>query len=134
MSQMQPRSFAGSELWWLLVPCSAFEDGRFPPLEENELPELECGISLLVQYEKAKAWDDWVVGTHGILIDFDAGSTSFRATYLPEVAHEQGEIEQCIQAACCSPPQPGMVPQKPAKHSVPKSAIGRAQVGTNSLH
>jgi AMMECR1 domain-containing protein len=34
---------------------------------------------------------DWEVGKHGILISFtDKGGTNYSATYLPEVAHEQG--------------------------------------------
>jgi AMMECR1 domain-containing protein len=72
---------------------------------------LECGVSLLVNYEEAKAWDDWVVGTHGILISFEADGTSYRATYLPEVASEQGEasaitteiLQRCGEAARHTP-------------------------------
>ena len=42
-------------------------------------------ISLLVKYEDCSALD-WLVGTHGILIDY----RGFSATFLPEVASEQG--------------------------------------------
>lgn len=33
---------------------------------------------------------DWTVGTHGILIAFNHGGQEYSATYLPEVAPEQG--------------------------------------------
>lgn len=33
---------------------SAFHDSRFEPLRPEELPDLECGVSLLVDYEEAE--------------------------------------------------------------------------------
>uniref|UniRef100_A0A7R9YEG2 AMMECR1 domain-containing protein n=1 Tax=Pinguiococcus pyrenoidosus TaxID=172671 RepID=A0A7R9YEG2_9STRA len=69
---------------------SAFQDHRFTPIEQHELPQLECGVSLLVHYEEAANAYDWEVGKHGILIDFRVGNRNFGATYLPEVAAEQG--------------------------------------------
>lgn len=47
-------------------------------------------MSLLVDYQKASAWDDWDIGIHGIIIDFRYGGEAYSATYLPEVAEEQG--------------------------------------------
>ncbi|KAF9333703.1 AMME syndrome candidate protein 1 protein [Linnemannia elongata] len=50
---------------------SAFKDGRFPPIDRKELSSL--------------------VGRHGIWIEFkDARGRKKTATYLPEVAKEQG--------------------------------------------
>jgi AMMECR1 domain-containing protein len=72
------------------VFSSAFRDRRFSPLEKHEIPALEVGISLLVNYEDAASYMDWEVGTHGIIIDFQANNSHFSATYLPEVALEQG--------------------------------------------
>ena len=69
---------------------SAFEDGRFDPVERHELADLQVGVSLLVDYEEAAHVTDWVVGTHGITISFRADGRAFSATYLPEVAVEQG--------------------------------------------
>lgn len=34
-------------------------------------------------------WEDWEVGVHGIIINFEANGSDFNATYLPEVAAEQ---------------------------------------------
>ncbi len=66
---------------------AAFEDSRFPPINEKEIPSLNCGISLLINFEDAKNCYDWEVGKHGIQIFFeDHGKHS--ATFLPEVPIE----------------------------------------------
>ena len=49
-------------------------------------------VSLLSCYEKRASWDDWVVGTHGITIDFDASGRHYTATYLPQIAVEEGAL------------------------------------------
>lgn len=71
---------------------SALRDRRFAPVAAKELPALECTVSLLSRYEKAAAWDDWVVGTHGVLLSFACPATGQRrsATYLPEIAAREG--------------------------------------------
>ena len=69
---------------------SAFKDSRFPPISLGEIKNLNCEVSLLVEFEKAKNPEDWVVGTHGIDIDFkDQFGQSYSATFLPEVAEEE---------------------------------------------
>jgi uncharacterized protein (TIGR00296 family) len=69
---------------------SAFKDSRFPPISKNEITNLNCEVSLLVEFEKAKNPKDWIVGTHGIDIDFeDKNGNSYSATFLPEVAEEE---------------------------------------------
>lgn len=79
---------------------SALHDRRFEPVAANELSSLRVGVSLLVHYEVCKDVYDWEVGVHGILIRFhgvsgnssgsSSSSTEYSATYLPEVAKEQG--------------------------------------------
>ncbi|EPT02724.1 hypothetical protein FOMPIDRAFT_1117362 [Fomitopsis schrenkii] len=98
---------------------SAFEDHRFRKIEDQELETLECGVSLLTDFEDGSSYLDWTIGVHGIRITFPhpsllpAGSTSpseapspfaslssvptrntlkqkFSATYLPQIAPEQG--------------------------------------------
>jgi AMMECR1 domain-containing protein len=68
------------------------KDTRFDPLDAKEIPALYCGVSLLLEFEKCKDSYDWEVGKHGITIDFIVNSRSYGATYLPEVAPEQGRI------------------------------------------
>ena len=47
-------------------------------------------VSLLVDFEPARDYLDWVVGVHGIRINFWDGTANRNAVYLPEVAAEQG--------------------------------------------
>jgi len=69
---------------------SAFRDHRFNPIGTHEVPHLRVAVSLLVNYETCRHCHDWLVGVHGIIITFIHGSSEYSATYLPEVAQEQG--------------------------------------------
>ena len=71
---------------------SAFEDDRFEePINKNELKILNCEVSLLIKFEEVEDPMDWIIGTHGIDIEFeDSKGQSFSATYLPEVAKDEG--------------------------------------------
>eukprot|EP00049_Salpingoeca_infusionum_P025785 m.21685 g.21685 ORF g.21685 m.21685 type:complete len:200 (+) comp8320_c0_seq1:106-705(+) len=70
---------------------SAIHDHRFNPITLKELKTLQCGISLLTNFENGKDYLDWDIGTHGIEIEFlSSDGQRGRATYLPEVAVEQG--------------------------------------------
>ena len=64
---------------------AAFEDSRFNPIKLNEVKNLNVGISLLTNFEKAKDCYDWEIGKHGIQIQF---LKHYHATFLPEVAVE----------------------------------------------
>ncbi|KAI3837064.1 hypothetical protein MKW98_005397 [Papaver atlanticum] len=71
---------------------SALRDRRFSPIQPEELPGLECTVSVLTDYETASDYLDWEVGTHGIIIKFIDADYNVRrsGTYLPEVAEQQG--------------------------------------------
>eukprot|EP01103_Thecamoeba_quadrilineata_P007119 TRINITY_DN16899_c0_g1_i1.p1 TRINITY_DN16899_c0_g1~~TRINITY_DN16899_c0_g1_i1.p1 ORF type:complete len:231 (+),score=31.26 TRINITY_DN16899_c0_g1_i1:70-762(+) len=70
---------------------SAFKDRRFEPITVDELPKLSCTVSLLFDFEPISDCFDWIVGEHGIKIEFhDSRNIRRSATYLPEVAQEQG--------------------------------------------
>ncbi|QCE05594.1 uncharacterized protein At2g38710 [Vigna unguiculata] len=71
---------------------SALRDRRFPPIQANELPFLECTVSILTDYETANNYLDWEIEKHGIIIEFSdpVYSTRRSATYLPEVAANEG--------------------------------------------
>ncbi|GAA5878978.1 hypothetical protein JCM3774_000681 [Rhodotorula dairenensis] len=49
---------------------SAFQDSRFDPITLKELPRLECGVSLLTDFELCEDYLDWQVGVHGIYVEF----------------------------------------------------------------
>ena len=67
---------------------SAFNDSRFSPIKQNEISDLNVGISLLTNFEDAKNCYDWEIGKHGIEIEFEADDDFFHATFLPEVPVE----------------------------------------------
>jgi len=70
---------------------SALRDRRFPPIQARELPYLECTVSLLTDYETASNYLDWEIGKHGMILEFtDPDSARRSATYLPEVAAQEG--------------------------------------------
>ncbi|XP_046146049.1 AMMECR1-like protein isoform X3 [Osmia lignaria lignaria] len=69
----------------------AFKDSRFNPITLEELPRLHVSVSILRHFEDGTDYLDWVVGVHGIRIEFHNEKGNKRtATYLPDVAIEQG--------------------------------------------
>ena len=38
------------------------KDSRFKPIQMEEVPKLECGVSLLTNFEKGLDYLDWEVG------------------------------------------------------------------------
>lgn len=69
---------------------SAFDDTRFSPITSRELPTLECAVTLLTNFEPASSPMDWDIGVHGLRISFTDKGRRMGATYLPDVAKEQG--------------------------------------------
>ncbi|XP_026669315.1 uncharacterized protein LOC108624970 [Ceratina calcarata] len=70
---------------------SAFKDSRFNPITLEELPRLHVSVSILRHFEDGADYLDWVIGVHGIRIEFHNEKGNKRtATYLPDVAIEQG--------------------------------------------
>ncbi|CAI6364182.1 unnamed protein product [Macrosiphum euphorbiae] len=70
---------------------SALRDSRFKPISNDELNRLHVTISILLHFEEGKDYNDWEIGVHGIRIEFQNERGIRRtATYLPEVAEEQG--------------------------------------------
>jgi len=70
---------------------SAFEDVRFQPIPASLLPSLSNHVTLLTNFsEPTKDPLDWTLGKHGLRISFTYHSRRYGATYLPDVAKEQG--------------------------------------------
>jgi uncharacterized protein (TIGR00296 family) len=70
---------------------SAINDSRFSPISRDEYPLLSCAVSILTNFEPCSSYSDWDIGRHGIRIEFlNERGAKRSATYLPEVAHEQG--------------------------------------------
>ncbi|KAK0749846.1 AMMECR1 domain-containing protein [Schizothecium vesticola] len=69
---------------------AALHDTRFRPVSARELPTLQVAVTLLTDFEDADGPMDWELGTHGLRISFTHGGRRYGATYLPDVAAEQG--------------------------------------------
>ncbi|CAI8493383.1 AmmeMemoRadiSam system protein A [Pichia kudriavzevii] len=70
---------------------AALDDPRFPPITKDELPHLECHVTLLHSFEDITSSPlDWQVGVHGVHISFSKRGRHYSATFLPQVAPEQG--------------------------------------------
>ncbi|KAL8870200.1 MAG: hypothetical protein Q9174_003701 [Haloplaca sp. 1 TL-2023] len=69
---------------------AAFDDTRFPPIHTSELPSLATHITLLHTFTPCLHPMEWSLGTHGLRISFTHRGRRYGATYLPDVAVEQG--------------------------------------------
>jgi uncharacterized protein (TIGR00296 family) len=69
---------------------SAFEDTRFSPIPSALISSLSCSLTLLANFEPCRDAMDWVLGRNGIRISFTYRGRRHGATYLPDVAVEQG--------------------------------------------
>ncbi|KAB7501510.1 AMMECR1-like protein [Armadillidium nasatum] len=70
---------------------SAFKDSRFQPITKDEMSRLSVSVSILRHFEDGRDYKDWDIGVHGIRIEFvNERGAKRTATYLPEVAPEQG--------------------------------------------
>lgn len=69
---------------------AALHDSRFSRVSARELPSLQVAVTLLTDFEDADDILDWELGTHGIRISFHSDGRRHGATYLPDVATEQG--------------------------------------------
>lgn len=63
---------------------AAFKDSRFDPITFDEVPQLKCHVSLLVDFEELETGNvfDWEVGTHGIRIRFESNGKSYSGVSL----------------------------------------------------
>ena len=74
---------------------SALDDYRFPPVTEDELPEIRIEISILTEPRSVPGADDIRIGTDGVILS--SGGRS--AVFLPQVAAEQGwNLSQTLTA------------------------------------
>jgi AmmeMemoRadiSam system protein A len=70
----------------LMARAAAFEDPRFPPVSEDELPGLSLEISVLTPFEPLDDPSLLEVGRHGLLIEKGFS----RGVLLPQVAVDHG--------------------------------------------
>lgn len=74
-----------SALVYRYARIAAFQDSRFPPLTENELPEIELEITLLSPFKSVKDIGEIEIGTHGLYLQ----KGYYSGLFLPQVPEEQ---------------------------------------------
>lgn len=67
-----------------MARAAAFDDPRFPPMSEEELPEVNLEISVLTPMRRVQSIEEIEVGRHGIYI----AQGAYRGVLLPQVATE----------------------------------------------
>lgn len=78
---------------------SAFDDTRFPPIPRSLVQSLGCSLTLLGEFTPCDDAMDWTLGKHGLRISFTHRGRRLGATYLPDVAVEQGWTkEECVES------------------------------------
>ncbi len=88
---------------------AAFEDPRFPPVEEDELPKIEIEISVLSKPELIKAGkpEEYLekikAGTDGIILEYKGRG----ATYLPQVWEQIPDKRAFMESLCNKAGLPG---------------------------
>lgn len=68
---------------------SAFDDERFTPISEKELPHLSVSITVLDNFMPIIDPINWKIGEHGLKVLFLTESGHYLGTFLPLVAEEQ---------------------------------------------
>ena len=77
---------------------AALNDGRFPPLTAEELPDVDIEISVLTPMKQAARPSDIMVGRDGVVLSKDGRS----AVFLPQVALEQSWSRDDMLDHLCS--------------------------------
>ncbi|MDY6968577.1 MAG: AmmeMemoRadiSam system protein A [Spirochaetota bacterium] len=87
-----------------LAKSSAFEDSRFPPLNDDEYKGIDIEISILSPIEKVKDISEIVIGRDGLII-----SQNYRSgLLLPQVATEQNwDVITFLENTCYKAGLPG---------------------------
>jgi AmmeMemoRadiSam system protein A len=96
-------------LWHVIAEYArhaAFQDTRFKPATQGEIPEIEFEISVLSPLKKIDNPLDIRLGTDGIWL---VGSRGERGTFLPQVATETGWTKEEFLSNCASH-KAGMAP------------------------
>jgi len=76
---------------------AATKDIRFPPVREDELPDLEYEISVLSPLEKIDNIKEIKLGKHGVMLKYGLAS----GTFLPQVARETNwNLEEFLGNLC----------------------------------
>jgi AmmeMemoRadiSam system protein A len=77
--------------------AAAFDDPRFPPVDKEELNEIEIEISVLSRLETITGSDQIEIGRHGLIIE----QGLMRGLLLPQVATEYNwDVQTFLEQTC----------------------------------
>lgn len=77
---------------------SAFNDTRFQPLTQPELPDVRIEVSILSHPAPMRNLSELVLGTHGIIVR----QGGCRGLFLPKVATDHGLSKEAFLERCCT--------------------------------
>ncbi|MHB2154252.1 AmmeMemoRadiSam system protein A [Calditrichota bacterium GD2] len=80
-----------------LAIAAAFNDPRFPPLEKEELDDVEIEISVLTPLEPVKDVSEIETGKHGLMVR----NGFYEGLLLPQVASEYGWDRETFLSETC---------------------------------
>ncbi|MDZ4676005.1 MAG: AmmeMemoRadiSam system protein A [Oligoflexia bacterium] len=86
-----------AETLFEVAGTAATHDSRHPPIEENEIKDLEINVTLLSEIKKLKSADDIKIKQTGLIISRGAN----RAVLLPHVASDNNWSSEQFLEACC---------------------------------
>ncbi len=72
--------------WLVEAALGAIRDPRFPPVQREEVPELEVEVTLLGEPEPLGSPEEIEIGKHGLIVEYGP----YRGLLLPQVAVEYG--------------------------------------------
>jgi len=96
VGRVEPLSTLGDEIVDLALGA-AIRDPRFPVVSQDEVDELNIGISILTPPEVVKNISDIRIGEHGLIVERDLN----RGLLLPQVATEEGwGVKRFLEHTC----------------------------------
>ena len=69
---------------------AAFRDDRFSSVTLDDLPNLNCYLSIIGKFEDFTDPNDFEIGKHGVWVEFQVDGSHHSATYIPNVPKDQG--------------------------------------------
>jgi AmmeMemoRadiSam system protein A len=91
---------ANTPLGETIVHCAisaATRDPRFPPVQNNELQQIQLEVSVLSPFRVVRRLEEIEIGVHGVLVKMGP----YRALFLPQVAVENNwDRETFLSYAC----------------------------------
>jgi AmmeMemoRadiSam system protein A len=90
-----------AETLFEVAGTAATHDSRHPPIQENEIKDLEISVTLLSEIKKLKSPEDLQIGSAGLIVS----RGSARGVLLPHVAKENNWSPEQFLEACCEKAQ-----------------------------